>query len=56
MWSFKMTKMFINNTVWNDGKWSLVTYFLLQKQIDVNVLTNTSNVRVRVALIDTFKL
>jgi len=51
-----MSKIFINNTVYDDGKWSLVTYFLLQKRIDVNALTNTSNVRVRFALIDPFKL
>ena len=56
LWSFKMSKIFINNTVYDDGKWSLVTCFLLEKRIDVIALTNISNVTVRVALVDTFIL
>ena len=51
-----MSKIFINNTVYDDGKWSLVTCFLLEKRIDVIALTNISNVTVRVALVDTFIL
>ena len=51
-----MGEIFINYAVYDDGTWSLVTYFLLQKRIDVNVLPNTSNVRVGGALSDIFKL
>jgi hypothetical protein len=51
-----MSEIFISNTVYDDGKWPLVPYFILQKQTDVSALTNTSNVTVRVALLDTFKL
>jgi len=56
LWLFKISKICINNVVYDDGKWSLLPYFLLQKRTDVNAQTNTNNVRVRIALLDTFKL